>query len=169
MPHFDTVWPVASFVFGAALAQLNSSLAEKRQNAREREAREYETSKAFLEGKKNFEIQVLSDVYGTLNKLRAAADALARWHRSHEGDRDSSAAEELCSRLQSEAAEVWRLNELLFDDELNELVTESMSRELFPDGPRVIPAQEVLEGYGDSIWDAHAAVAEKLKKLYTSS
>ncbi|WP_158756543.1 hypothetical protein [Streptomyces sp. NRRL S-475] len=166
MSSFNTIWPVASFILGATLTQLNSSLSERRQKARDREAREYEASKSLLEGKKNFEIQILSDLYDMLTALNEAADKLARWHKGDEENREPDTAKELCSKLQSDHAAAWRLNELLFDADLNRFVSDAIGVELFPHGPNVIPSKNALEGYGDRVWDAHAAVAVKLKELY---
>jgi hypothetical protein len=166
MSSFNTIWPVASFILGAVLTQFNSSLSERRQKVRDREAREYEERKLFLEGKKNFEIQVLSDLYDALTALNEATDRLARWYQDDEENRELDAAKELCSALKSGYATAWRLNELLFDADLNRFVSDAIGVDLFPNGAQAIPSRRALEGYGDKVWDAHAAVAVKLKELY---
>ncbi|MQL64436.1 hypothetical protein F6Q10_18005 [Streptomyces vinaceus] len=166
MSSFNTIWPVASFVLGAALTQFNSYLTERRQRVRDLESRRYESNRTFLEGKRNFEIEVLTDLHTSLTALSNAADALAKWHRSGEADRDIEAAHELCLRLQTETDEAWRLNGLLFDSMLSQSVGDSLGIELFPNGPKMIPSEGALGAYGDSVWDAHAMVAQKLKELY---
>ncbi|MFF9677892.1 hypothetical protein ACF1GS_40495, partial [Streptomyces eurythermus] len=112
MSNFNTIWPVASFVLGAALTQFNSYLTERRQRVRDAETRQYESSRSFLEGKRNFEIEVLSDLHRCLTALSNAADALSSWYRGGEADRDLEVAHELCLRIQAETAEAWRLNGL---------------------------------------------------------
>ncbi|MFJ3210177.1 hypothetical protein [Streptomyces flaveolus] len=169
MSNFNTIWPVASFVLGAALTQFNSYLTERRQRARDVESRQYESSRSYLEGKKNFEIEVLTDLYKCLTALNDAADALSSWYRSSESDRDVEVAHGLCLKLQEGTAEAWRLNGLLFDSTLNRSVGDSIGVELFPNGPKVIPGEDSLGAYGDGVWDAHAQVAERLKKLYDRS
>ncbi|MGW1985398.1 hypothetical protein ACWCPJ_23585 [Streptomyces collinus] len=166
MPNFNTIWPVASFALGAALTQFNSYLTEKRQRIRDRESRQYELSKGLLEGKRSFEIEVLGDLYKCLTSLNDAVDVLRDWHNMDENGGSVEAARELCSRLQGDVASAWRLNGLLFDSQLSDFVGDVIGQELFPSGPEIVPARRVLEAYGDKVWDAHDAVAAKLKSLY---
>ncbi|MFJ4790552.1 hypothetical protein [Streptomyces sp. NPDC088794] len=166
MPTFNTVWPVASFILGATLAQANASLSEKRQRDRERESREYESRRKILEGKKSFEVEVLNDLHKSLISLRESADSLTRWHGTDEADRSVSEAEEICVRMRIEMDNFWRLDGLLFDPNLSRFLSGRVGIALFPDGGTVIPSRQALEGYGDSVWDAHSAVAQRLKELY---
>lgn len=167
MPSFATVWPVASFILGAVLAQVNASISEKRQRGREREAREYESRRALLDGKRGFEMDVLNDIYKSIASMRESADALARWHRIDEVDRSLSEAQEMCVRMRTEMDNFWRLNGLLFDSDFGEYLSRQVGGvELFPAGVKVVPPRQSLEGYGDTCWDAHSAVAQRLKDLY---
>ncbi|MFJ6543199.1 hypothetical protein ACIQMP_21470 [Streptomyces sp. NPDC091385] len=166
MSNFNTIWPVASFVLGAALTQFNAHLTEKRQRVRDVESRRHEYSKLFLEGKRSFEIEVLTDLHRSLTTLSNAADELSKWHRISDDERDVDVALELCLRIQVETAAAWRLDGLLFDHELSRQVGNSIGIELFPNGPKVIPGEEHLDEYADSVWEAHAEVAKKLKKVY---
>ncbi|MEY2243188.1 hypothetical protein AB8A21_09630 [Streptomyces sp. BF23-18] len=73
---FNAVWPVAAFFLGGASAYLRDFVTEKRQIARETNARQAERDKAISERRETFELDHLERLNEALQKLGRAAGRL---------------------------------------------------------------------------------------------
>ncbi|MFF5359406.1 hypothetical protein ACFY4I_08360 [Streptomyces scabiei] len=127
---FNSLWPVATFILGLASTYFLSFLTEKRQIAREADARQAERDRTLTERRETFELE-------SLTKL---ADALQRYGRSsvrvHLADmpgRDeaqvyaaSPLPSELDETLRLHTAEVSLLRSMILENELRNQVTAVM-------------------------------------------
>ncbi|MFG2386570.1 hypothetical protein [Streptomyces avermitilis] len=69
---FNSVWPVATFILGGASAYLRDFITEKRQIAREANARQADRDKVITERRETFELEHLERLNEALQKLGRA-------------------------------------------------------------------------------------------------
>lgn len=173
---FNTFWPVATFILGLASTYLLSFLTEKRQIAREAEARQAERDKALTERRENFELENLTRLADALQRFGRSA---MRVHLADMPGRDepqvyaaSPLPSELDETLRLDTAEVSLLRSMVLETELRDQVTDVIDalRRTLPMAGGDPREAERVHMHGIVLLDgAIKAVASRIREIYVTA
>ena len=173
---FTAVWPIVTFMLGGGSAYLRDFLTEKRQLAREVDARQAERDKVLVDRREAFELDHLERLTDSLQKLGRAVgrahfiDTMTSRDTGHYaatqlGEEDSTA-------LFEANRDVYMLRNLILDDALRAHVHHAHELLQVPSGLlRSDPeeAEAALDQAVHALRDAQSAIAERIRRIYMTA
>ncbi|GAA0452344.1 hypothetical protein GCM10010361_15560 [Streptomyces olivaceiscleroticus] len=173
---FTAVWPVATFVLGHASTYLTGFITEKRQIAREAQARAAEREKTLAERRETFELDHLERLNEALQKLGRATSRvhfLDTMTSQASGEYASTLLPEDDSNALLDAnRDVFMLRNLVLDDGLRVHVEHAHDLLNIPSGLHRSDPEAAESSYHQAILalnDAQSAIAQRIRQIYMTA
>jgi hypothetical protein len=173
---FNSVWPVATFFLGAASAYLRDFLTEKRQIAREANARQAERDKVLTERRETFELDHLERLNEALQKLGRAVGRVHFLDTTTSRDSGQYAGtllpEEDSSALLDANREVFMLRSLVLDDALRAHTEHAQDLLNVPSSLHRSDPEAAETAFHQAILaldDAQSAIAQRIRQIYMTA
>jgi hypothetical protein len=173
---FNSLWPVATFILGLASTYFLSFLTEKRQIAREAQARQAERDRVLTERRETFELEHLERLNEALQKLGRAVG------RVHFVDtmtgRDSGQyagtllPEEDSNALLDANRDVYMLRNLVLDGALRAHIEHACALLNLPSGLHRSDPEAADDAFHQAILaldDAQSAIAQRIRQIYMTA